>query len=197
MINDTDIFLAVKDDTLRINCAPSCQQAAGATASSRGDNRSGFQAVDPKQACTNSLCVGWRPSSDENGVLDMCRKNQWIAVLDCVRRNPSLACAVLQLDNHVSTTILHQAITSKGNCSERKRVIRQILSAVPQAASIKNSFGSLPLHAISQRNVSMDAATKELLIKELVCTFKFALNIPAGKGKRTPLHIILTGMYSI
>ena len=28
MINDTDIFLAVKDDTLRINCAPSCQQAA-------------------------------------------------------------------------------------------------------------------------------------------------------------------------
>jgi hypothetical protein len=94
----------------------------------------------------------------------------------------------------VSTTIIHQAITSKGDTKARARVIREILAIAPQAAAIKNGYGSLPLHVISQRNTKLDAPTKELLITELVHAYKGALVEQGGVGKRTPLHIIFTGM---
>ena len=97
------------------------------------------------------------------------------------------------MDNHISTTILHQAITSKGDIKARTRVIREILDIAPKAATIKNGYGSLPLHVISQRNTKLDAATKELLIHELVAAYKGALVEQGGVGKRTPLHIIFTG----
>ena len=97
------------------------------------------------------------------------------------------------MDNHISTTILHQAITSKGDTKARTRVIREILDISPKAASIKNGYGSLPLHVIAQRNTKLDAPTKELLINELVSAYKEALLEQGGVGKRTPLHIIFTG----
>ena len=99
------------------------------------------------------------------------------------------------MDNHIATTILHQAITSKGDTAARTRVIREILNIAPNAAGIRNGYGSLPLHVIAQRNTKMDAPTKELLITELVTACKQALVEPGGVGKRTPLHIIFTGTY--
>jgi hypothetical protein len=97
------------------------------------------------------------------------------------------------MDNHISTTILHQAITSKGDTKSRTRVILEIIDVAPKAAAIKNGYGSLPLHVIAQRNTKMDAPTKELLITELVNAYKPALVEQGGVGKRTPLHIIFTG----
>ena len=134
------------------------------------------------------------PSRDEmHAVFEMCRKNQWTSVLNCVRSNPSIAVTSMIMDNYISTTILHQAITSKGETKARARVILEILATAPRAASIKNGYGSLPLHVIAQRNTKMDAPTKELLITELVLAYKDALVAEGGVGKRTPLHIIFTG----
>lgn len=97
------------------------------------------------------------------------------------------------MDNHISTTILHQAITSKGDTKIRNRVIEEILDIAPKAATIKNGYGSLPLHVIAQRNTKLSARTKEDLIYELVHANKAALLVQGGVGKRTPLHIIFTG----
>jgi hypothetical protein len=136
------------------------------------------------------------PGREEmRAIFAMCRKNQWNSVLRCVQNNPMIPITIMIMDNHISTTILHQAITSKGNTVLRSRVIRKILDLAPQAATIKNGYGSLPLHVISQRNTKMDAPTKELLIGELVRSFQGALLQPGGVGKRTPLHIIFTGTY--
>lgn len=135
------------------------------------------------------------PGREEmRAIFAMCRKNQWNSVLRCLQHNPIIPVTSMIMDNHISTTILHQAITSKGNTELRTRVIREILELAPQAATIKNGYGSLPLHVISQRNTKMDAPTKELLIGELVRAHQGALLQPGGVGKRTPLHIIFTGM---
>ena len=100
------------------------------------------------------------------------------------------------MDNHIATTILHQAITSKGNTDERAAVISTILRNTPKAAQIKNGYGSLPLHVIAQRNTKINAATKERLIHELIKAHAGALLESGGVGKRTPLHIIFTDYVS-
>ena len=128
-----------------------------------------------------------------HAVFAMCRQNKWSSVLNSIRSNPLIAVTPMIMDNHISTTILHQAITSKGDTKARARVILEILKITPQAASIKNGYGSLPLHVIAQRNTKMDAPTKEMLISELVMAYKGALVEEGGVGKRTPLHIIFTG----
>ena len=134
------------------------------------------------------------PSREEmHAVFLMCRSNQWNSVMNCIRSNRNVATAYMVMDNHITTTILHQAITSKGDTAARARVIREILDIAPKAASIRNGYGSLPLHVIAQRNTKMDSATKELLIMELVNAWKGALISEGGVGKRTPLHIIFTG----
>lgn len=134
------------------------------------------------------------PSEAEmNAVFTMCRQNRWNSVLNCIRSNHLIPVTSMIMDNHISTTILHQAITSKGDTKARTRVIREILDIAPKAAAIKNGYGSLPLHVISQRNTKLDAPTKELLIHELVNAYKGALIEQGGVGKRTPLHIIFTG----
>lgn len=134
------------------------------------------------------------PSQEEmHAVFTMCRQNRWNSVLDCIRSNHLIPITSMVMDNHISTTILHQAITSKGDTKARTRVILEILDIAPKAAAIKNGYGSLPLHVISQRNTKLDAPTKELLINELVNAYKGALVEQGGVGKRTPLHIIYTG----
>jgi hypothetical protein len=135
-----------------------------------------------------------RPDRDEmNKVFQFCRADNWFAVYQCVERNPMVAVEPMIMDNHIATSILHQAITSKGDTEIRANLIRRILEIVPQAAAIKNGYGSLPLHVIAQRNTKMDAQTKEKLIFELVKAHKNALMEQGGVGKRTPLHIIFTG----
>jgi hypothetical protein len=126
----------------------------------------------------------------------LCRTDQWASVLQCVHENPWTAMTPMIMDNHISTTILHQAITSKGDTAVRAQVILKILDTTPMAASIKNGYGSLPLHVIAQRNTKMNAQTKEKLILAMVNAYKGALMEEGGVGKRTPLHIIFTGTNS-
>lgn len=134
------------------------------------------------------------PTADEmNACFQMCRGNQWNSVLNCIKNNPLIPVTSMIMDNHISTTILHQAITSKGETKARSRVILEILEVAPGAASIKNGYGSLPLHVIAQRNTKMDATTKEMLISKLVSADQSALVQQGGVGLRTPLHIIFTG----
>ena len=90
----------------------------------------------------------------------------------------------------------HQAITSKGDVNQRANVILQILAETPEAAKIKNGYGSLPLHVISQRNTKIDAKTKERLIIALIRAYPGALSEEGGVGRRTPLHIIFTDYIS-
>lgn len=125
--------------------------------------------------------------------LGHCKKDRWVHVLHMIRDDPSLGLFPMIMNNRVPTTIMHQAITSRGDTVSRKKVIEQILLATPQAAGIRNGFGSLPLHVIGQRNTKMDAPTKEKLMFDLVQAYSEALSCPGGKGKRTPLHVLFTG----
>lgn len=135
-------------------------------------------------------------SRDEvDAIFQLCRTDDWHGVLAHVHQNPWIALTPMVMDNHISTTIIHQAITSKGDTALRAEVIATILSVTPQAAAIKNGYGSLPLHVIAQRNTKIDAPTKERLIFDLVHSYKGALTEEGGVGKRTPLHIIFTGKH--
>ena len=134
------------------------------------------------------------PSQQEmRAVFLMCRGNQWDSVLNSIRSNRLIATTNMTMDNNISTTILHQAITSKGDVKKRARVIQEILGFSPLAATIKNGYGSLPLHVISQRNTKMDSKTKETLIRALMQAYPESLVQQGGVGMRTPLHIIFTG----
>lgn len=129
-------------------------------------------------------------------IFQLCRTDRWSEVLAKQQQKPWIALTPMTMDNHITTTILHQAITSKGNTGLRAKVILSILEKTPQAARIKNGYGSLPLHVIAQRNTKIDSSTKEKLIFELIRVNKGALTEEGGVGKRTPLHIIFTGEYS-
>lgn len=131
----------------------------------------------------------------DGGMFQRCRADDWHGILQQVRQNHRIALTTMTMDNHIQTTIIHQAITSKGETAVRAEVISTILRYTPQAASIKNGYGSLPLHVIAQRNTKMDAQTKERLIFELVQAFPDALMEEGGVGKRTPMHIIFTGTF--
>ena len=102
----------------------------------------------------------------------------------------------LTMDNKISTTILHQAISSKSDTRIRAAVIETVLELVPTAASIRNGHGSLPLHVITQRNTKMDSKTKERLIIALINAYPKALVEAGGVGGRTPLHIVFTDYIS-
>ena len=71
-------------------------------------------------------------------------------------------------DNHIATTVIHQAITSKGDVRQRANVILQVLAKTPRAATIKNGYGSLPMHVICQRNTKIDSKTKERLLLAMI-----------------------------
>ena len=126
-------------------------------------------------------------------LLRSCRSNDWTRVLQSLQANPYVALDTLTMGNYISTTVLHQAISSKGDIVLRAEVISTILSKTPEAAKMTNGYGSMPLHAIAQRNLKMDSQTKERLMIELVQCYKDALTSNGGIGGRTPLHIIFTG----
>ena len=162
----------------------------------------------------NSSCSSTTPRpppSTINGniniqdVYQMCKSNQWIAVLDCIKNNPLLPYINIITNNFRSTTVLHQAISSQGNIKDRTKVIEEILAPSSchnddnkdnnSAAQMKNGNGSLPLHAITHRNVKFDSRTKEMLIKKILNAYPKAVNQQGGVGKRTPLHTVFTGLY--
>jgi hypothetical protein len=147
-------------------------------------------------SCFGISSVASVPHVDRNeldAIFQLCRADQWSKVLLIQQQKPWIALTPMTMDNHIITTILHQAITSKGNTALRARVILEILNATPQAAAKKNGYGSLPLHVIAQRNTKIDAHTKGNLICALIQAYKGALKEEGGVGKRTPLHIIFTG----
>lgn len=130
---------------------------------------------------------------DMKAVFALCRDNHWDDIHRRLEVNPWIALTPMVMVNHISSTVLHQAITSRGNVERRAEVIRLILTMTPQAASIRNGYGSLPLHVIAQRNTKMAARVKENLIGLLIKADPMALLEPGGVGRRTPLHIIFTG----
>lgn len=124
----------------------------------------------------------------------LCRENKWNQILEYANQYPLIGNHNMTMDNHITTTIIHQAITSKGDTAVRARVISAILKSTPEAAKTKNGYGSMPLHVIAQRNTKIDSTTKERLINEIIDAYPDALTEAGGVGKRTPLHIIFTGM---
>jgi hypothetical protein len=126
-------------------------------------------------------------------VFALCRNDRWREILRYLQAKPRIALTQMVMANHISSTVLHQAITSRGDLSAREEVIRHILCVSPQAAAIRNGYGSLPLHVIAQRNTKMAARVKEQLIELLVDSYPAALLEPGGVGRRAPLHIIFTG----
>lgn len=141
----------------------------------------------------SSLSLRSPTRREMNAVFQLCKKNLWTSVLNCVRSNPRIAVTSMTMQNNITTTIIHQAITSKGDTALRAKVMEEILDVTPEAAAIKNGCGSLPLHVIAQRNTKMNASTKERLIRRLLVAFPGALIQQGGVGLRTPLHIIFTG----
>jgi hypothetical protein len=125
-----------------------------------------------------------------------CRKNEWKIVWNALIKNPNVGLGHMVMDNHISTTIIHQAITSKGDENLREKVILKILEVTPAAAFIRNGYGSLPLHVIAQRNTKIKSVAKEILIRALVDANVDAITNEGGPGKRTPVHIIFTGKSS-
>jgi hypothetical protein len=114
---------------------------------------------------THSPHHGHYPTEREiAAILADCRDNKWESVMARVQANPCLATAKLPMENHIVTTIIHQAITAKGNTYHRANLILHILHTNPRAAGIPNGYSSYPLHSIAQRNTKMDAKTKERLI---------------------------------
>jgi hypothetical protein len=126
-------------------------------------------------------------------IFHQCRKDQWKSVLDAVKKKPHVGLGQMVMDNHISTTIMHQAITSKGDLDLRAKVILKILEVTPAAAHMRNGYGSLPLHVIAQRNTKIKSGVKDTLIRALVAANVDAITNEGGPGKRTPLHIIFTG----
>lgn len=129
-------------------------------------------------------------------VFQLCRSDQWRKVHTLLMKKPWIALVPMVMDNNIATTILHQAITSRGNIHHRAQVMEHILACTPKAACLKNGYGSLPLHVIAQRNTKINAQTKERIIFKLIEVYEGALVEEGGPGKRTPLHIIFTGELS-
>ena len=153
--------------------------------------------TSPRQVSpeNRSICRKRAPTREEmKAVFRMCRSDQWDSVLNSIRSNSLIATTTMTMDNNIATTVLHQAITSKADTKKRAWVIQEVLRiSCGNAATIKNGYGSLPLHVISQRNTKMDAKTKEILIRDLVDAYPDSITCQGGVGKRTPLHIIFTG----
>jgi hypothetical protein len=167
--------------------APSPRRKQHATKPRRAENLTKQKrdrgAIDRANPMTKELTM----------LLRWCRSNDWGRVLQKIQANPYVALEILTMGNYISTTILHQAISSKGDIAMRAEVISAILSTTPEAAKLTNGYGSMPLHAIAQRNLKMDSQTKERLMIDLVLCHKDALTSNGGIGGRTPLHIIFTG----
>lgn len=129
-------------------------------------------------------------------IFDFCCSDKWSEVLSMIMKSPWFALTPIVMGNNIMTTILHQAITKRTTKSlDRIHVIKNILHYTPQAASVRNGYGSLPLHAICQRNIRIDSHQKEDLIRAFIYAYPGSVAVPGGVGKRTPLHIIFTGMF--
>lgn len=157
---------------------------------------SSIQAPYPKTKSEDEYEMEYDTLASLSGVIALCRENQWEKVLACIKEQPDLGSKIVAMENYITTTIIHKAITSKGDAIGRAEVISTILRQTPAAARLKNGYGSLPLHVIAQRNTKMSAKAKEAIIKELIGAYPEAVTQYGGIGGRTPLHIIFTDYVS-
>lgn len=145
--------------------------------------------LNPQQ----QLAAGGAGDQQMNAIFQMCKNNQWDNVLNSLKSNPDYITRSMSMTNNIETSVLHQAITSKGSLPARVKVIDYILDVAPTAAQKKNGYQSLPLHVICQRNTKMSSKTKERLIVKLIEKYPQGLNEAGGVGQRTPIHIVFTG----
>jgi hypothetical protein len=145
---------------------------------------------------TNCHDPSHTPGLRQSDIFQLCRSGSWNQVHEYVRRDPLVAVTPLIMDNNISTTILHQAISSKSDTQTRAAVMRTVLDLAPKAAAIRNGYGSLPIHVICQRNTKMDSQTKESLIMAVIKAYPESLLEAGGVGGRTPLHIVFTDYVS-
>ena len=131
-----------------------------------------------------------------NNIAQLCRSNQWKEVLECLKQDPSLALQPIFLNNHLVTSIAHQAISEKGDIESRMDVLDHILTQTPKAAEMKNGYGSLPIHVCAQRNTKLKAKNKEHLILRLLEAYPGSTTVLGGVGKRSPVHVIFTDYIS-
>ena len=131
-----------------------------------------------------------------NSIFVLCKEERWAEVSNLVASNPSLAVAPMTMANNITTTILHQAITSKGDVGARADLVKFVLSIRPSAAAIKNGYGSLPIHVLAQRNCKMKSKAKEELLLALIHAHPSSITVAGGVGARNPLHIVFTDYIS-
>ena len=131
-----------------------------------------------------------------NSIFVLCKEERWAEVSSLVASNPSLAVAPMTMANNITTTILHQAITSKGDVGARAALVKFVLSIRPSAAAIKNGYGSLPIHVLAQRNCKMKSKAKEELLLALIHAHPSSITVAGGVGARNPLHIVFTDYIS-
>ena len=136
------------------------------------------------------------PANISKEIALLSRQERWSELLAFVLAAPEVALVSMTMDNNIATTLMHQAITSKSDVKSRADLIKAILSSKPEAASITNGYGSLPLHVIAQRNCKIDSASKEELVAALLQAYPHALITEGGVGRRTPLHIAFTDYIS-
>ena len=96
-----------------------------------------------------------------NSIFILCKEEKWADISALIASNPTLAVAPMTMANNITTTILHQAITSKGDVGARAGLVKFVLSIRPSAAAIKNGYGSLPIHVLAQRNCKMKSKVKK------------------------------------
>ena len=115
-----------------------------------------------------------------DAVYQLCRGENWRAVLRCIREKPYVATTPMIVPRHEPTTVMHEAIVrqaanavgsvpkSRADDALRADVIRAILEQTPKAAFMRNGFGSLPLQVIRHRRIMRHSkATKEGIVRAL------------------------------
>ena len=131
-----------------------------------------------------------------NSIFILCKEEKWADISALIASNPTLAVAPMTMANNITTTILHQAITSKGDVGARAGLVKFVLSIRPSAAAIKNGYGSLPIHVLAQRNCKMKSKVKEELLLALIHAHPSSITVAGGVGARNPLHIVFTDYIS-
>ncbi|KAL3939218.1 MAG: hypothetical protein SGARI_001450, partial [Bacillariaceae sp.] len=131
-----------------------------------------------------------QPTTQELEQLEiLCREGKWNHILQVVQATPSLGAVCWATQNYSETTLLHRAIRDGGDPAVRAKVISTILAATPHCASIKNAFGSLPLHAICGRQCKLQFALRTQLISQMIHAHPEGLTTTTPNSGKIPLHM--------
>jgi len=135
-------------------------------------------------SCRNN---GYEPTeADMQNVIKLCRENDWYRVFSLLQENPRIALTPIILNDRATqtTTILHQAITAPkgGDRLARELIIRKVLEIAPEAATMRNSSGILPVECLSLRGVYFESKVKNDLFSAFLKTYSMD-DVSDGTGK--------------